>query len=159
MREVRTVSRTRIAGTNVLAAAAIAVVLTAACSVHTFRVTAVNGSAEEYFVRVRYDYGEVHVLRLPALTQTIPVFGQAGELNATIDLLRPDCAVVGSWRDASGGLITIGAHGSASFGANPDEEQAGGSYLPEVGASEVAACGNTQFLAPSPTSSPSPTGG
>jgi hypothetical protein len=143
---------------KVLAAAAAAVVLSA-CSVHTFRVTAVNPSAGEYYVRVGYDYGEVHVLRLPARTQTIPVFGQAGELHATIDLLRPDCSVVGSWRDASGGLITIEVDGSASFAVIRGEEQATDPTLPEVNASEVAACGNTQFPAPSPTPSPSPTVG
>lgn len=150
-------SRPRVFGRQVLSAAAVAVVL-AACSVHTFRVTAANSSAQEYYVRVRYDYGEVHVLHLPAHAQTVPLWMQAGELRATIDLLRPDCSVVGSWRDASGGMITIEADGSASFGAIPEDE-AGGSPLPEAAASEVTACGNTQFPAPSATVSPSPAGG
>jgi hypothetical protein len=127
----------------------------AACSVHTFRVTAANNSAEEYYVRARFDDSEVHVLRLPAQSETIPVFTQAGDLHATIDLLRPDCSVVGSWRDISGGRITVAGDGSSSFTAISDEEPSGSAF-PEVAATEVPACGNTQFEAP--TSTPTPTG-
>ncbi len=136
----------------VVALAALAV---AGCGQHSIGVGVRNSSGEDFYVRLHYDYGEIHVLKAPAHKDVdVLWFGEVGELQATAELLRPDCSVVGSWRNASGGVITIDAAGSASFGPTSEQEVANLQYTDEVGA-----CGATQFPPASPSPSASPTGG
>lgn len=134
--------------------AAVATLIVAGCSLHSIGVGVSNSSGEDFYVRLHYDYGEIHVLKAPA-HKDVDVLGfeEVGELQASIELLRPDCSVVGSWRNASGGLITIDAAGSASFGPASEQEVANLYYTDEVGA-----CGATQFPPASPSPSVSPTG-
>ncbi len=120
--------------------ATVATLIVAGCSLHSIGPGVSNSSGQDFYVRVHYDYGEIHVLRAPAHKDVDVVwFGEVGELQASIELLRPDCSVVGSWRNASGGLITIDAAGSASFG--PASEQEAANLL---NTDEVGACGATQ---------------
>jgi hypothetical protein len=140
---------------RVLLVATIATLIVAGCSLHSIGVGVSNSSGEDFYVRLHYDYGEIHVLKAPAHKDVDVVwFGEVGELQATIELLRPDCSVVGSWRNASGGMITIDAAGSASFGPASEQQVANLYYTDEVGA-----CGATQFPPVSPSPSVSPTGG
>ncbi len=140
---------------RVLLFATVATLVVAGCSLHSIGVGVSNNSGQDFYVRLHYDYGEVHVLKAPAHTNVdVLWFGEVGELQASIELLRPDCSVVGSWRNASGGFITIDAAGSASFGSASDQEVANLFYTDEVGA-----CGATQFAPVSPSPSVSPTGG
>jgi hypothetical protein len=135
--------------------AAVATLIVAGCGLHSIGVGVVNGSGEEFYVRLHYDDGEIHVLKAPAHKDVdVLWFGEVGDLQASIELLRPDCSVVGSWRNASGGLITIDAAGSASFG--PASEQQVADLLDT---DEIGACGATQFPSVSPSPSVSPTGG
>ena len=134
---------------------AVATLVVAGCSLHSIGVGVTNRSDEDFYVRLHYDYGEIHVLKAPAHKDVdVLWFGEVGELQASIELLRPDCSVVGSWRDASGGLITIDAAGSASFGPASEQEKAN-----LLGTDEVGACGATQFPPASPSPSVSPNGG
>jgi hypothetical protein len=133
----------------------VATLIVAGCSLHSIGVGVSNSSGEDFYLRLHYDYGEIHVLKAPAHKDVdVLWFGEVGELQASIELLRPDCSVVGSWRNASGGLITIDAAGSASFGPASDQQVANLYYTDEVGA-----CGATQFPPASPSQSVSPTGG
>jgi hypothetical protein len=135
--------------------AMVATLIVAGCSMHSLGVGVSNSSGQDFYVRLRYDYGEIHVLKAPAYKHVdVLWFGEVGELQASIELLRPDCSVVGSWRNASGGLITIDAAGSASFGPISEQEVANLFYTDEVGA-----CGATQFPPGWPSPSVSPTGG
>ena len=135
--------------------ATIATLIVAGCSLHSIGVGVSNSSVEDFYVRLHYDYGETHVLKAPAHKNVdVLWFWEVGELQATIELLRPDCSVVGSWRNALGGLITIDAAGSASFGPASEQEVVDLFYTDEVGA-----CGATQFPPASPSPSVSPTGG
>jgi hypothetical protein len=135
--------------------AAVATLIVAGCSLHSIGVGVSNSSGQDFYVRLHYDYGEIHVLKAPAHKNVdVLWFGEVGELQATIELLRPDCSVVGSWRNASDGSITIDAAGSASFGPISEQEVA---YLGDT--EEVGACGATQFPPASPSPSVSPTGG
>jgi hypothetical protein len=135
--------------------AAVATLVVAGCSLHSIGVGVSNGSGEDFYVRLHYDYGEVQVLEAPAHTDVdVLWFGEVGELEASIELLRPDCSVVGSWRNASGGLITIDAAGSASFGPASEQQVANLGNTDEVGA-----CGATQFPPTAPSASAAPTGG
>ena len=133
----------------------VATLIVAGCSLHSIGVGVSNSSGQDFYVRLHYDYGEIHVLKAPAHKNVdVLWFGEVGELQATIELLRPDCSVVGSWRNASGGSITIDAAGSASFGPISEQEVA---YLGDT--DEVGACGATQFPPGWPSPSVSPTGG
>jgi hypothetical protein len=103
----------------------VATLIVAGCSLHSIGVGVSNSSGQDFYVRLHYDYGEIHVLKAPAHKNVdVLWFGEVGELQATIELLRPDCSVVGSWRNASGGSITIDAAGSASFGPISEQEVA-----------------------------------
>lgn len=134
--------------------AALVTVVTAACSSQPPILVAVhNASADEFYLRVRWAYGEVHVLRAPAHTDGQIVSAQAGEPPASIELLRPDCSAVGTWPGRLGGMITIEAAGSTSFGPIPSDEPG------LLTIADVAACGNTQFPARSGSPAVSPGGG
>lgn len=144
--------RLRVRALGLVVVAAVAV---AGCSLHSIGVGVSNSSGEVFYVRLHYDYGEIHVLKAPAHKDVdVLWFGEVGELQASIELLRPDCSVVGSWRSLSGGLIAIDAAGSASFGPTSEQVVAYLLYTDEVGA-----CGATQFPPASPGPSVSPTGG
>jgi hypothetical protein len=133
----------------------VAAVAVAGCSLHSIGVGVSNSSGEDFYVRLHYDYGEIHVLWAPAHKDVdVLWFGEVGELQASIELLRPDCSVVGSWRNASGGLITIDAAGLARIGPASEQEVANLVYT-----DEVDACGATQFPPASPGPSVSATGG
>jgi hypothetical protein len=140
---------------RVLLLATVATLIVAGCSLHSIGVGVSNSSGEDFYVRLHLDYGEIHVLKAPA-HQDVDVLGfvEVGELQASIELLRLDCTVVGSWRNTSGGLITIDAAGSASFGPTSEQQVANLSYTYEVGA-----CGATQFPLTSPSPTVAPTGG
>ncbi len=134
--------------------ATVTTLIVAGCSLHSIGVGVSNSSGEGFYVRLHYDSGEIHVLKAPAHKDVdVLWFGEVGELQASIELLRPDCSVVGSWRNASGGLITIDAAGSASFGPASEQEVAN-----LLDTDEVGACGATQFAPVSPSPSVLPTG-
>ncbi len=126
----------------------------AGCGQHSIGVGVRNSSGQDFYVRVHYDYGEIHVLKATAHKDVEVIwFGEVGELQASIELLRPDCSMVGSWRNASGGMITIDTAGSASFGPPSEQEVTNLQNTDDVGA-----CGATQFPSASPSPSGSPTG-
>lgn len=133
----------------------IATLVVAGCSLHSIGVGVSNSSAQDFYARLHYDYGEIHVLKAPAHKNVdVLWFGEVGELQSSIEFLRPDCSVVGSWRNASGGLITIDAAGSASLGPTSEQEVAN-----LLDTDEVGACGATQFPPASPSRTVSATGG
>lgn len=133
--------------------AGLVIVVIVACSQPPILIMVHNASASEFYLRVRWDYGEVHVLRSVAGSDGVVVSAQAGHPPATVELLRPDCSVVGSWAGRSGGMISIEAGGSARFGPIP-ADQPGPPAM-----DEVAGCGNTQFPAASNSPAAPPGGG
>lgn len=127
--------------------------LAAACSNEPILVTVHNPTNEEYLLRLSWSYGEVHVLRVPAGKGASAISLQAG-YRPLVEILRPDCSVVGSWTLEASALIPIGADGRSSIG--PPEAPPPGTEPPETVTEEVAACGATQFPEPSASSVPSP---
>lgn len=118
----------------------------AACSNEPILVTVHNPTNDEYLLRLSWSYGEVHVLRVPAGKGALATSVQAG-YRPLVEILRPDCSVIGSWALESSVLIRIGADGRPSIG--PPEEPPPGTEPPETVTEEVAACGATQFPASS----------
>lgn len=117
------------------------------------RVVVSNQAGIDVLVRAHLGDGEVHVLRAPAHTNVEMRVALADVPPPTIDILHADCSVEGSWPVPSGAKITIDPSGSASLGPIPPDEP--GDLLMD----EVAACGNTQYPAGSPSPTASPSGG
>lgn len=129
--------RRRVLG-GLLALAALA----AACSSEPISVTVDNPTADEYLLRLSWSYGEVHVFRVPSGKGASAVSLQSG-YRPLVEILRPDCSVVGSWTLDASALIRIGPDGRPSVG--PPGEFSPGTEPPETVTEEVAACGATQF--------------
>jgi hypothetical protein len=119
--------------------------LAAACSSEPISVTVANPTADEYLLRLSWSYGEVHVFRVPSGKGAFAVSLQSG-YRPLVEILRPDCSVVGSWTLDASALIRIGPDGRPSAG--PPGEFSSGTEPPETVTEEVAACGATQFREP-----------
>jgi hypothetical protein len=119
--------------------------LAAACSNEPISVTVANPTADEYLLRLSWSYGEVHVFRVPSGKGAFAVSLQSG-YRPLVEILRPDCSVVGSWTLDASALIRIGPDGRPSAG--PPGEFSSGTEPPETVTEEVGVCGATQFREP-----------
>jgi hypothetical protein len=122
--------------------------LVAACGYERIVVTVSNPTADEYLLRLSWSYGEVHVFRVPPGKGARAASLQAG-YRPLVEILRPDCAVLGSWTLEKSALIRIAPDGRPSAG--PPEEPPPGTEPPATVTEEVAACGATQFREPTPS--------
>jgi hypothetical protein len=122
--------------------------LVSACGYERIVVTVYNPTADEYLLRLSWSYGEVHVFRVPSGKGAFAVSLQSG-YRPLVEILRPDCSVVGSWTLDASALIRIGPDGRPSVG--PPGEFSPGTEPPETVTEEVAACGATQFREPTPS--------
>jgi hypothetical protein len=122
--------------------------LVTACGYERIVVTVYNPTADEYLLRLSWSYGEVHVFRVPPGKGARATSLQAG-YRPLVEVLRPDCAALGSWTLDKSALIRIAPDGRPSAG--PPEERPPGTDPPETVTEEVAACGATQFREPAPS--------
>jgi hypothetical protein len=134
---------------RVLGGLLVLAVLIAACGGYEpIVVTVFNPTADEYLLRLSWSYGEVHVFRVPPGKGARAASLQAGYWPL-VEILRPDCAVLGSWTLEKSVLIRIAPDGRPSAG--PPEEPPPGTEPPETVTEEVATCGATQFREPTPS--------
>lgn len=132
-----------------VAVVALVALVAVGCSPKPIEIVVHNPTEESFLLRLGWSYGEVHVLRVPPGTWATVRSAQA-DYRPLVELLRPDCSVLGSWTLEASALIRIGSDGGPTAGSL--EALPPGTELAEIGTDEVAACGNTQFTESPPAS-------
>lgn len=145
---VRAVPRRPRRRRRVLGGLLVLAALATACASEPIYVTVDNPTADDYLLRLTWSYGEVHVFRVPSGKAAVAASLQSG-YRPLVEILRPDCSVVGSWTLEASALIRIGSDGRPSAG--PPGASSPGTEPPETVTEEVGACGATQFPEPTPT--------